>query len=70
MFEMMKSFDFQKMPQPIKEKVIETFNDGNGLSNDSYYSWIVDKFHDSVVNNWLMANGGIFDEEILINIWW
>lgn len=78
-YEMIKVFDCQKMPDDVRLKFFEQTEHGN----DCYISWwptsALYQEDDStwaenpdytIVDEWLLANGAELDEQVLIKHWW
>lgn len=80
MYEMMKVFDCQKMPDDVRHKFFEQ-TEGHG--NSCYVSWWPtsaqyqeddgtwqDNPDDTIVDGWLLANGAELDEKVIVRHSW
>lgn len=80
MYEMIKVFDCQQMPDDVRNKFFEQ-TDGPG--NDCYISWwpTAQQYQEddgtwqdhpdhTIVDNWLVAYGAEVNEKVIIKHWW
>ncbi len=72
------------MPKNVKDAFFDVYRGDCGLSNDSHVNWTVggefDDFddeeveicnkHRKTVDDWLLANGFVNGEDIMILYWW
>jgi hypothetical protein len=65
---MMKTFDCQDMPGKIRENFFEYFQDRKG--NDVYVSLYIDEVEEYPFMEWLIDEGGVEDEKVLVKHWW
>jgi hypothetical protein len=67
MMVMRKTFDWYSLPQEIKDALInEWVEGGTPISNDSFVEyWVGEK---GIVSDYLMGNGAVFDESVLIEV--
>jgi hypothetical protein len=67
-FELMKVFDCQKMPSEIRQVF---FQIDFGVGNDSYVKFFVRQASENcVVSKWLVENGAVEEEDVIISCWW
>lgn len=84
MFKMSKVFDCGDMPSSVRDVFFERMREyGNGVSNDCYVPWTVSQsvvWDDALgavenedfceVDVWLLSNGAVADESVLIEHSW
>lgn len=71
-FKIAKVFDCQNMPENIKDAFFNTCD--NQYGNDCYVDWYFDigprDDGKNIVSKWLLENGAILGDKVLINHWW
>lgn len=63
---LMKVFDCQDMPDHVRKQFFEISEKGN----DCYVDWYLDSELSTLVDGWVLDNGAMPDEHVIIRHWW